>query len=91
MKKILFYENRKSNPIAWDASTQEQEEKAFLSLFKYLDKEWELFCDITEGPELELLKKARERDAVAAKKLLKAWQFSEYCNWHEIVIENYLE
>jgi hypothetical protein len=51
MKKLLVYGNRKCNNVYWDISTAKLEEKAFRALFKLLDTEWQVYVDLTEGPE----------------------------------------
>jgi len=46
VKQVLIYENRKTTPLVWDVSTPELKDKAFLSLFKVLDKDWEVYGDL---------------------------------------------
>ncbi|MBA7665289.1 hypothetical protein ES703_73359 [subsurface metagenome] len=36
--EILLYENRKIDPICWDASTPEKKKASLLALFRYFDK-----------------------------------------------------
>ena len=80
MNKILLYENRKVGPIAWDASTDELEQRAFSELFKYLDEDWDLF-DNLKKMESAVYERAKNGDIAAIRKILidrKGW---EYCNW----------
>ena len=44
--EILIYENRKIDPMAYDISTPEKEAAAYLAVFKMLDEEWDVYCDI---------------------------------------------
>lgn len=48
MKKVLIYENRKIDPIVWDVSTLELRAKAFMELFRILDKDWEAYSDLDD-------------------------------------------
>ena len=50
MRRILIYENRKTDPVFWDATTPELEAGAVLALFKHLDKDWQVYAGLTEGP-----------------------------------------
>ena len=48
---VLIYENRKSGPMVWDISTPGKRERAYLSLFEYLDTEWQVYSDLQEPLE----------------------------------------
>jgi hypothetical protein len=48
--KVLVYGNRKSEEM-WDASTPEKEEAAFKALFKFLDEEWDCYCELADAKE----------------------------------------
>lgn len=48
--EILFYDNRKADPICWDASTPEKRKAAILALFKHLDEDWEMYTGLDEYP-----------------------------------------
>jgi hypothetical protein len=52
MKKVLVYDGKHDIEI-WDASTPELKDKAFLSLFNVLDKDWQCYDDIKELEEPE--------------------------------------
>lgn len=57
MKRVLIYGNRKSDITCYDASTDELAQKAFWTLFKVIDKDWECYEDLKdfdpdEGDEL---------------------------------------
>ncbi|KKK58457.1 hypothetical protein LCGC14_3044260 [marine sediment metagenome] len=54
MNNIILYENRKSGPIAWDASTPEKRSRAFLELFKFLDEEWKCYHDLHGDVQLPM-------------------------------------
>jgi len=86
MDRILLYENRKSDPIAWDASTEELMAKAFIACFNYLDKDWQLFNDLKEM-ESGVYEKATQGDADAARKILENRQYDEYCSWQIVTIQ----
>jgi len=86
MDRILLYENRKSDPIAWDASTEELMAKAFLACFNYLNKDWQLFNDLKEM-ESGVYEKATQGDADAARKILENRQYDEYFNWQIVTIQ----
>lgn len=56
MNKVLVYDNRKIDMIAWDISSKEKEELAFLRLFRFLDRNWRCYTDIKEAEnELRLI------------------------------------
>ena len=86
MNRILLYENRKSDPIAWDASTEELMAEAFLACFNYLNKDWQLFNDLKEM-ESGVYEKATQGDADAARKILENRQYDEYCSWQIVTIQ----
>ena len=48
MKQVLIYENRKIDPIVWDVSTLELRAKAFMELFRIIDKDWEAYSDLDD-------------------------------------------
>jgi predicted ABC-class ATPase len=89
MKKILLYENRKSDPVAFDASTPELENTAFLKLFKLLDEDWQVYeCGDMTAIHNQWYHLAKNRgDAEAAKKLLKARRNYEYETWQMVNVE----
>jgi hypothetical protein len=52
MQRVLVYENRKTNgPLIWDASSPALERGAFLDLFNYLNREWEVYSDLIDLEE----------------------------------------
>jgi len=64
MKKVLIYESRKTDgPIAWDASTPELENGAFLELFNLLDQDYGFYSDLQnlQMPEKPLTLKQIEK------------------------------
>lgn len=84
--KILIYENRKSDPTYWDASTPEKEEAALWCLFKLLDEEWECYEDL-HGFHLDLYRKAKRGQFAALKQLLhvrKEYEY-EHFSWGELL------
>ena len=90
--KVLYYDNRKIDPILWDASTPEKEDAAFLALFHVLDEDWECYHDLDEREgylnltdwrrQRERREKAKKGDSEAAKALLQARQDNEYESWY---------
>lgn len=82
MKRILLYIG-KDHKLAWDASTPEQEESAYLALFRYLDKEWGFYEDL-RNMESEIYKRAKKGYKAAAKKILMSRQGYEY-EWCELL------
>jgi hypothetical protein len=82
LKKILLYENRKIDPEAFDASTPELENEAFLKLFKLLDEDWDVYsCEDLSEQHQTWYDAAKAGDPEAAKKLLKARRSYEYEEW----------
>lgn len=88
MKMVLIYENRKTDPVVWDASTSELEGKAFLSLFNLLDKEWRVYTDLEENPQssmfnnqFTLYNKSKEGDIRSCRALLNIRKQYEYEYW----------
>jgi hypothetical protein len=79
MTKVLVYGNRKSDDIIINISTPEKEAAAFLKLFNYLDKEWDVYncCPGTQWDERRI-KAARAGDAALAKELLTRRKRDEY-------------
>lgn len=75
--KVLVYGNRKTEDVLYDVSTPAKRGKAFLKVFRLLDKEWDVYSDLDE-PDLQtrearwkdLRDKARAGDAEAAEALL---------------------
>ena len=73
--RILLYESRKTDPVAWDCSTQEARATAYLALFKEL-QEWGCYFDLVDGSADSRIQKmlygqAVEGNAIAAEQLLK--------------------
>lgn len=85
MKKILLYENRKVDPVAWDASTPELKKNAFLQLFRLLDEDWQLFTELADM-QSKVYEDARNGDAQAARKVLNYHKGYEYCNWQMLEV-----
>jgi hypothetical protein len=89
MKKVLIYQNRKmDHGVGWDASTYEDEQKAFLALFRYLEEylqEWALFAYEKRACS-KFYYDARDGDSKAAKLLLQAKRGHEYVEWNIIEI-----
>ena len=81
--KILLYENRKSDPIAWDVSDLEKEIDAFYSLFLYLKDNWDCYCNMEdEDPaNVKFYQKALTGNKVAARRLLHLRRDYEYEFW----------
>lgn len=65
--EILLYENRKIDPICWDASTPEKKKAALLALFRYFDK-WKFYVSLEGLPK----KLAEAENEIAALKEGKA-------------------
>jgi hypothetical protein len=88
MLKILLYENRKCDPVAFDASTPELEKAAYLALFKLLDEDWEVYsCGDLNAIQQKLYDKAKAGDVEAAKKLLTARRDYEYEMWQFVNVK----
>jgi hypothetical protein len=86
MKKILLYGNRKSDDVAFDASTPELELAAFLKLFKILDKDWQCYsCGDLNANHKQWYNKAKAGDAEAA--LLTARRSYEYEEWYMVNVQ----
>lgn len=84
-EKILLYENRKCDPVAFDASTPELEAAAYLKLFKLLDEDWQVYeCGDLKADHKKWYQKAKTGDAVAAEKLLRARRDYEYETWQSV-------
>ena len=94
MKKVLVYDNRKMDPVIWDASTPELEDKALLALFKFFD-EWNFYEDLRDNPQPTLIgtnqyglyQKAKTGDIVACKRLLGQRKGNEYEFWQILPIQ----
>lgn len=80
--KILVYGNRKQDDEFYDISTPEKENAAYLTVFKVLDEDWEVYQDLGAGEEALLLR-ARVGDPEAAKRLMKGRRHYEYENVYE--------
>lgn len=48
-RRVLIYENRKTDPYYLDASTEELEAGAFLKLFEVLDESWQVYSSLKEA------------------------------------------
>ncbi|MAH42136.1 hypothetical protein CL614_00155 [archaeon] len=83
MNRVLLYSNRKIDTIAWDA-TNGKEEKAFLALFNYLDKEWRMFENGDDKPVL--YEAAKGGNGLAAKEILEELQGEEYLRWEMVYV-----
>ena len=46
MKRVLIYSNRKIDNIVFDISTPAKKQKAMMKLFKMLDRDWNVYCDL---------------------------------------------
>lgn len=46
--EILLHQNRKQDPISWDASTPEKKKAALLALFNHFDEDWEYYTGMDE-------------------------------------------
>lgn len=51
VSKILKYENRKSDPEYWDASTPTKEAAALKALFLLLKNDWRVYEDLEADPQ----------------------------------------
>jgi len=97
MKKVLIYENRKTDPICWDASTPELENQAFLALFHLLDEEWDVYLDLKEDKQpaligqnqVALYHKAKQGDVLSCRRLLSQRLRYEYEFWQLIPVREY--
>jgi len=94
MKQVLIYENRKMDPIVWDASTPELEGKALLGLFNLMDS-WNFYEDLRDNPQPNLTKsnqyslyqKAKEGNVIACKQLLSQRKSYEYEFWQLLPVQ----
>lgn len=86
MKKVLYYENRKSGPVLFDASTPELEMMAFYNLFIVLDEQWEVYFNLNENQQ-KLYDKAKMGSYYDAQKLLKLRCNNEYEHWSIIAVK----
>jgi len=91
MNKVLLYENRKEDPVVWDASSPELEEKAFRSLFNKLDEEYNFYAELRKADVNHLYKKAVKGDFKSIKKILTSRINYEYEYWSLINIHPYIE
>ena len=82
LPQVLMYGNRKIDPVIIDASTLEKEAAAFLKLFQYLDRDWQVYDTGMTAPHKALYDKAKAGDAEAAKKLLTQRKGYEYEEWY---------
>ena len=82
--KVLVYENRKTDPIIWDASTPESQAWALRELFDMLH-DWGCYgTGEMDEDETALYEKAAAGDDVALFNFLFARRDYEY-EWFEIV------
>jgi hypothetical protein len=97
---ILLYSNRKTDPIAWDASTREQKAAAFLALFEYLRDEWQVYDELREPLPWDVDKPSRQHvlfqraqlgDADAAERLLQTRKTYEYEYWQIVSVTDPLK
>lgn len=94
MNKILLYENRKIDPVCWDASTPELENKAFLALFRLLE-EWDVYHDLEESSQptligqnaVALYHRAKQGNVLACRGLLNQRRQCEYEYWQLISLQ----
>ena len=77
IKKVLIYENRKTDPYGWDISTSKLEREAYLSLFTLLDKKWQLFESLGVM-QSQIYAKAKQGDCEAARSVLEYSRDWEY-------------
>jgi len=79
MKRILLYENRKIDPIAFDATGDKQRD-AFYALFTYLDENWKVYGDLTNenNQQSRFYHSAKAGDKDSAARLLAARRAYEY-------------
>jgi len=97
LKKVLIYENRKCDPICWNASNPQLENQAFLSLFRLLDEEWDVYLDLKESKQpaligqnqVDLYHKAKQGDAFACRRLLSQRKRCEYEFWQIVPVQEY--
>jgi hypothetical protein len=70
MRRILVYENRKSSPQYWDASTPETEAGAMLALFRVFDTN-QFYSELKCSPELKAghVKDCSEQKRIHAEQL----------------------
>lgn len=57
IRRVLVYENRKTDPYYLDASTEELEAGAYLKLFELLDESWQVYGALKEKEEKPYFKK----------------------------------
>lgn len=72
--KVLIYGNRKQDDMMWDASTPEQEDAAFLALFRYIGDVWKVYSTLNadlKDTEKDL-KELEEVSAAYTKKSMPA-------------------
>jgi hypothetical protein len=79
--KVLIYGNRKQDDEIYDISTPEKEAAAYLLLFRLLDEQWEVYCDLPANQKSRY-EKAKAGNADAAKRLLNARKDYEYEEFH---------
>lgn len=93
MKKVLLYENRKSDPMVWDVSTDEGKERAFRELFQHLRDVWDVYGDWSRGNKQDaerqksLFDLAQTGDATATERLLRLRNNFEYETWRILEVE----
>ena len=91
MKKVLIYQNRKSESYVWDVSDGDKALKAFISLFNLLDETFQVYDNIREDGTKEQIrwyKEAKKGDYVNLTKLLNARKNYEYEEWYISTVES---
>lgn len=78
--RVLVYENRKADPVCWDASTPEKKGAAVLCLFRHLDRDWEFYTGLDEYP----------KDLEEAKKKLETLEMTEL-PWDHALYRDYVD
>ena len=95
--KIILYQNRKTDPCAWDAHTPKLRTWALLQLFNLLDEQ-ECYYDLHGWEEddyyvailhmmKELYDQAKKGNAESAERLLLMRKQYEYEYWSELEVE----
>lgn len=91
MKKVLIYENRKTDAYVWDVTTPELMNNAYISLFRLLDEQLECYDSIREdgnSNQIQWYKEAKKGDYTNLYRLLEARRGYEYENWYVTNVEN---
>jgi len=82
MKKVLIYQNRKSDAYVWDVSTIEKEEKAFRSLFAILDGAWRVYEDLDLPTHIRWYGEAKKGNYECLLTLLEERKDYEHEEWY---------